>query len=227
MSDLETYLAFAKRHPALFANPQGGFTILLDENKIREVEAQMARKLEEQDLPSAWSKVGIVYQDQYLLLLRDAVRFPDGSLGTYIRFVEEDDHAPGVVILPYHRGHILLVRHFRHATRTWHLEIPRGFGTGGHSSEENARRELEEEIQASISRLVALGRTYPDTGASAEYIDLFFAEVASYGQGETQEGISEILPVTIAEFEQMIRDGALTDGFTTTTYAYAKIQGLL
>src|SRR5438552_18213950 len=140
MSTLADYLAFAKAHPGLFVNPpQGGITILLDEDEIREAEKQEAQRLEAQVMPAEWAKVGIVYRDQYVLLLRDAVRFPDGSLGTYIRSVEEDEHAPGVVVLPLHQGQVLLIRHFRHEKRDWQLEIPQGFGIPDLSSEESIR----------------------------------------------------------------------------------------
>src|SRR6266436_6361592 len=105
MDTLADYLAFAKAHQALFVNPpQGGITILLNEDEIREAEKQETQRLEAQGLPAEWARVGIAYRDQYILLLRDAVRFPDGSLGTCIRSVDEHEHAPGVVVFPLHQG---------------------------------------------------------------------------------------------------------------------------
>jgi ADP-ribose pyrophosphatase len=228
MSTLADYLAFAKSHPALFANPsEGGVTILLDEDEIRQAEAQMAHWLESKGMPAEWARVGIAYQDQYLLILRDAVRFPGGFLGTYIRLVGEEDDPPGVIVLPLYQGQVLLIRHFRHATRTWHIEIPRGFGKKGLSSEENARREVEEEIGATISRLHSLGPMYPDAAASTECDVLFFAEIASYGKVEVEEAISELLPTSVSEFERMIRENVITDGFTLAAFARAKAKGLL
>jgi len=226
VSTLEDYFAFAKTHPTLFVNPPGaGFTILLDEAEIREAESQMAQWLKEKGLPTNWAQVGIAFQDQYTMILRDAVRFPNGALGTYIRMV--GDGTPGVIVLPIYRDQVLLIRHFRHATRIWHIEIPRGFGKKGLSSEENARRELREEIGATIARLVSLGRVYPDTGALSEYNDFFYAEVESYGEIEADEAIVELLPTSLSEFERMIRENEMTDGFTLTAYALAKAQGLL
>src|SRR5262249_40351523 len=155
MSTLADYLAFAKANPGLFVNPpHGGITILLDDDEIREAEKQEAQKLEAQGLPAEWAQVGFAYRDQYVLLLRDAVRFPDGSLGTCIRSVDEHERAPGVVVPPLHQGQVLLIRHFRHGSRTWHLEVPQGFGIPGLSSEESIRLELQQEISATVSRLV-------------------------------------------------------------------------
>lgn len=228
MSTLEDYLAFAKAHPALFANPpDGGITILLNEDKIREAEATVAQRLEAHGLPAEWARVGITFRDQYVFLLRDAVRFPGDSLGTYSRLISEEDDPRGVIILPVYQQQILLIRHFRHATRTWHLEIPRGFGVKGLTSEENAKKELDEEIGARSSRLISLGQIYPNTGMTAECDELFFAEVELYGDVEIQEAITELLPTPVSEFERMIRDNEITDGFTLAAYVRAKLKGLL
>ena len=224
MSTLADYLALAKANPAFFQNPSHeGIRILLDENEIREIEAQMEAK----GLPFEQARVGIIYQDPYLRVIRDAVLFPDGKKGIYLRLIEPVDHAPGVIVLPVYQGQILLLRHFRHATRSWHLEIPRGFGTKGFSDEENIRRELQEEIGGTASRLISLGQLYPNTGMTSECDQLFFAEVESYTDPEIGEAITDILPTPLPEFERMIRDNEITDGFTLAAYTRAKLQGLL
>ncbi|MGP3928192.1 hypothetical protein [Streptomyces sp. 8N616] len=71
----------------------------------------------------------MVYEDAYVMLLRDPVRFPDGRTGTYIRSVSAMQE-PGCVVLPLLGGEVVLLEHFRHATRSWHWEVPRGFGPG-------------------------------------------------------------------------------------------------
>lgn len=227
MSLLADYLALAEHHPKLFTNPsEDGITILLNEEEIHQVEAEMAEKLKARRLNAEWSKVGIAYQDQYLLLLRDAVRFPDGSTGTYIRSVSLLPDILGVVILPVYQGCILLIRHFRHATRSWHLEIPRGFGVT-ESVEESVRQELTEEIEATISRLLPLGLMYPDTGMLSQPVALYYSEIAAYGQPESKEAISEIFPTSPTDFERMIRENEITDGFTLAAFARAKVHGLI
>ena len=62
----------------------------------------------------------------------------------------------GVVILPVKDGKILLMHNFRHATRSWQWEIPRGFGEPGVSAEDQARAEVSEEIHAQVSELVQI-----------------------------------------------------------------------
>jgi ADP-ribose pyrophosphatase len=228
MSRLADYLAFAKAHQGLFVNPpQGGITILLNEDEIREAERQETQRLETQGLPAEWAQVGIAYRDQYFLLLRDAVLYPDGSFGTCIRSVDEDEHAPGVVVFPIHQGQVLLIRHFRHGTRTWHLEVPQGFGIPGLSSEEAIRLELQQEISAAVLRLIPLGQVHLDTRSGANRVELFFAEIASYGDVELQEGIVELLPTSVSEIERMISENEIDNVFLLVTYARAKLQGLL
>ena len=227
----QAYFEFASRHPELFVNPPGAiFTILMDEQGINEVEEGARARLRARGMPEEWARVGIAYQDQYLFILRDAVRFPDGNTNTYIRVVDPEGGAPGVIVLAVHQGNVLLLNHFRHATRHWHLEIPRGFGEPGLSDEENARRELEEEIGAAatdVIRLVPLGSLHPDAGAGTEMDHLFYAEVSGYQRPDENEGISEIRPVSVAQFEEMIRADQITDGYTLAAYARAKAKGIM
>ncbi len=227
MSALQDYFTFAQLHPELFVNPSaGGFTIILDEDEIREIEAFMAQKLSAHGLPPSFAQVGIVYEDQYGRILRDAVRFPDGSPGTYIRFVSREVGVPGVVILPLYQGNILLLRRFHHATRRWHLEIPAGTGSMQLSSEEAARQLLLRDVEATADSLVPLGQLDVGPGMAADGAKLFYAQLASYGQGNRHEGITDVLCLDLPTFERMIRENEINDGFTISAYLHAKLQGL-
>jgi ADP-ribose pyrophosphatase len=221
------YFALAKARPELFVNPPGaGFEILMKEDEIRQAEAHMEEELAKGGGSPEWARVGIAFRDQYIMILRDAVRFRDGPLGTYIRLVDLHPELLGVVILPLWQQNVLLIRHFRHATRSSHLEIPRGFGIAVYSAE-SARQEMWEEIRATVSQLVELGEFYPDGGARSDRVALFLAEVESYGERELKEAITEILPTPIPEFERMIASGELADGFLLAAYARAKAKGLI
>jgi ADP-ribose pyrophosphatase len=227
MSDRAGYMRLVQSRPELFCNPAGaGFEILLDDAQICHAEKQVAENLRAVGAPAEWAEVGVAFQDQYTLILRDAVRFPDGSLGTYIRMVGPAEPFPGVVILPIWQGKVLLIRHFRHATRSWHLEIPRGFGVDA-DARVSARRELEEEIEASDIILQSLGQVYADAGASDSAVALFYAEIGSYGRPERHEAITGIEPVDVAELERMIRDGEVNDGYLLSAYAAAKARHLI
>jgi ADP-ribose pyrophosphatase len=227
MGDRADYRALIEKYPDLFRNPPGAaFEILLDEADIQRAEQRMAELLGKFGAPPEWSRVGIAFRDQYVLILRDAVRYVDGSLGTYIRAVDPRPTFRGVVVLPLWHGQVLLIRHFRHATRSWHLEIPRGAGSAS-DPRESAQRELAEEIGASAVRLIELGEVYPDTGLTNSRVALFCAEVESYDAPEAIEGITEILPTSVVQFEEMIGNGELEDGYLLAAYARAKARGLI
>lgn len=228
MSIRDRYFALVAERPELFVNPPGpSIKILLDEDEIREAEATVAERLAGRGLPAEWARVGIAYQDQYLLILRDAVRFPNGALGTYIRAVSPNGGAPGVVTLPVYDGNVVLIRHFRHGSRTWHWEIPRGFGEAGSTPEDNARRELEEEIGATGIQLTSLGPVNMDSDASGPPDEMFYAEIGSYGRPEVAEGISDLRVVSQGEFQRMICAAEITEGYTLAAYARAKALELL
>jgi ADP-ribose pyrophosphatase len=225
LNKLTRYLSLVATYPAMFENPwDEGFSILLEPSQIEEVQSLVAQRLSRKELPTEWAEVGVVYEDEYILILRDAVRFPNGKLGTYFRLVLQPAKALGVVILPIYDNKVLLIRHFRHATRNWHLEIPRGFGEPGLSSYENAKKELMEEIGAEVASLTSLGAMHVNTGISSECVELFYAEIEAFGQGDLQEGIQQLQTVEVWEFEKMIRDNEITDSFTIAAYTRAKLS---
>ncbi len=228
MDRFAEYFAFARQHAEMFQNPaEGGILILRDEQEIRDAETTVARHLKDLGLPQAWACVGIAYEDPFVVLLRDAVRFPDGTSGTYIRGSSQIKRGPGTAILPLYQDRILLLEQFRHATRRWHLEIPRGFGTQGLSSEENAQKELREEIGATARHLLPLGQVHIDTGLTSDVASLFFADLASCeGIGELS-GLATLKPVSLAQFEQLIQENQITDAFTLAAFARARLRGLI
>lgn len=222
------YTTLAAERPDIFSNPAGaGFRILLDEDEVAAAEQAEGTRLAARGLPLSWARVGVVYEDEYVLLLRDAVAFPDGHVGTYIRFVGRRRAPAGVAILPLRAGKVLLVRHFRHATRESHLEIPRGFWIEGLAAEEIARRELNEETGIDRCGLVHLGAVHVNTGLTAETLELFAALVDDDGQPARHQAITDVVAVEVEELEDLVRDGEITDSFTVAAYVRAKLRGLL
>ncbi len=201
--------------------------ILCADDEIKEAQAGRARYLLQHDLPDAYAEVGVLHENEFFIVVRDAVRFPDQSLGTYIRIVMRDETSPGVVVLPVLNHRIVLVRHFRHATREWHLEIPRGFGEKDLPPAENARKELREEIGASVLRLEPLGQVHVNTGLTSEFAELFLAEIDAVKQTDTHEGIRDTCLVEPEALENMIRSNEVTDSFTLAAFVRTRLKGLL
>ncbi|MER6099284.1 NUDIX hydrolase [Streptomyces sp. NPDC001728] len=200
------YARLRAERPELFRNEPGGIEILSD--------------------PAAVAAAGgVLYQDPYVLLVRDPVRFPDGREGTYIRSMSAAPE-PGCVVLPLLGDRIVLIEHYRHATRSWQWELPRGFGTRGLTGEENAAKELDEEIGARVRELIPLGELHPDSGMTGDRVLLFAARIDGIGRLAESEAIRSSLTLPFAEAEAMIADGRVTDGFTIAAMTRARLAGL-
>ena len=69
------YEELRKERPGLFVNPPGAdIALLLDEADVARAEAAQQDRLAAQGLPRSWGRTGVVYEDPYLIVLRDAMR---------------------------------------------------------------------------------------------------------------------------------------------------------
>jgi ADP-ribose pyrophosphatase len=233
-SERERYSQIMSKWPDLFENPPDArYEILCDSPLVAEAESEERRRLLARRQPGSWSRTGVVYEDPYLIVVRDAVRRPDGSLGTYTRTMSASGFA-GVAVLPLLDGKVVLLRHFRHATRNWHLEIPRGFGEAGVSAAQQALQELREEIEAEVASLIYLGAFHTNTGSASDQVELFLAEILALGSPQAAEGIDAIEVRSPTEVAQLIHGdeadgflGTITDSFTIGAFTRAWLRGLL
>jgi ADP-ribose pyrophosphatase len=177
---LADYLALRQRRPADFDGPADGIRIAVDPDEIAAIEAEVGARYEQKGWPREWAEAGLSYRDPYLRLVRDAVVFPDGHRAIHHR-VLSNSHPSGAAVLPVHEGRIVLIRHFRHPSRRWHWEIPRGAIEAGHSAEQTARIELREEIEAEVETLLPLGLVHGSTALISGAVALFFATITAPG----------------------------------------------
>jgi ADP-ribose pyrophosphatase len=206
---LTAYNEFRIAHPEFFVNPPGAaFEIVFD--------------------PASQEKVGagVIYKDNYVIFLKDAVRFRNGYVGAYTRLMPTAGRG-GAAILPIVDGKVVLILHERHATRQRHWEIPRGFSEVGESPEETARREAIEEIDPADPEIIDLGGVHADTGATNGYTRLYLARVRGIGKLETLEGIDAFKELTIEEFDALLRADEITDSFTLAAILQARVRGLI
>jgi ADP-ribose diphosphatase len=221
------YRALIEARPGLARNLPGGIDVILDPAETRRIEAAMAGHFAAQGLPREWARAGVFYEDPYIILLRDAVLFPDGRPGLYHRVIARHDEPTGVAILARYRGDFVLLRHFRHPSRAWHLEIPRGAVDAGDDPTEVAHVEISEEIGGTISSLLRLGLLYGASALMRHSVVLVYAELEAIGTPALGEGIAEIVLVAPGEIERLVADGLLTDAFTVAAIYHARLRGLL
>ena len=68
----------------LFVNPPGAaYEILFQPSLVQAAEDEDKARLAARGFPVSWAKTGVVYEDPFVILVRDAVRRPDHSLGSY------------------------------------------------------------------------------------------------------------------------------------------------
>lgn len=221
------YVALTRQRPDCFQNPDPqGIVILTDETEVRAAEKRIARRLEHENRPPEWSRAGLFYEDPWLYVVRDVVRFPNGSDGTYHHIFMKGG-PDGVVVLPVVEGRIVLIRHFRNGLRGWSLEIPRGAPETGIASSANAAREIQEEIGGNISRLEYLGPMHNNNGMITETMQCYLAELSATGAHNHAEGIAATTRVTPQELEGLITKGMVTDCHTIVAFTLARMKALL
>jgi ADP-ribose pyrophosphatase len=184
---------------------KGEIAIVLDPEKMAAIER------------SAGREVGIVYRDKYWIWVNDACQFPNGQYGVYGRILSTKaiEGITGVAVMPILKnGKVALICNFRHATRTWEIELPRGRVDLGESIEEAAKREVLEETGLNVDQLVLLGSMPPDTGMSSTVAPIFAAHVVSQSQStpEPSEAIEGVFELSIDEIRK-----AFVSGFYTCT----------
>ncbi|HSL46430.1 MAG TPA: NUDIX domain-containing protein [Anaerolineales bacterium] len=224
------YSSIIKDKPEFFSNDNVLFQILLNEEEIQSWQAGRLKRLADKNQPEEWADIGIIFNDPYVVILRDLVEFADGSRNGYVRLYNRaylEGGAAGVVMLPEMGGKLLLMHQFRHATRSWHWEIPRGFGEPGVQAEDQARAEIEEEIGGEISRMSNLGLYFNNTGLEGNPIYLFLVNMKAIGEPKLKFGVDQFRWVSVSELEQLIKDEEVTDGFTIAAYTRAKLKGLI
>lgn len=189
---LEPYIQLIKNKPEIFGPlgkwQQGEIEIVLDVDKIKKAEHQarlrlIAKGFSESEA-SSWSRVGIVAEDNYWMWIRDAVTFPSGVNGTYDRLLWKSglDGPTGAFAFPVLATKKIVVNvNYRHATRSWEIELPRGQRNPGESPERSATRELKEETGYMPSKSILLGTIAPDSGTVATQAPIFYMEVSHSG----------------------------------------------
>lgn len=217
---LEDYLSYVKQLAYSNGNyREGEIEIVLDPVEISRIqEVQKNRLLKKgfsQEESVEFSRIGIVREDGYWIWLRDAVYFPKGISGTYDRLIwksELKNRSPGVAVLPLLPSQrIVLNLNYRHATRSWELELPRGMAEPQETIETAALREVKEETGLIASSIIFLGEMAPDTGVLSSVIPVFLGKISSQeaSKPEYSEAIAGVISFTEDELKEGLMQGFL------------------
>ena len=159
------------------------------------------------------SRIGVVWEDQYWLWIRDSVINPQGVEHTYNRMVQKSDldRPGGVAALPItitsDGKKIILQLAHRHATCSFEMEIPRGSSKPSETPVDTALREVKEETGyvCDKNNLLDLNCIAVDSGLTASVIPIFMGIVQA--EEETKHDKTEAIQGKYAFTFEQIKEG--------------------
>jgi ADP-ribose pyrophosphatase len=180
------------------------------------------------------SPLPIEYENKYVVLLNDHVRFPGGGEGQYLRLFSRSglEGKSGAVALTRKDGNYILLNVYRHPIRSWETECPRGFGEKDETPEQSMRREIKEELGVDVIESISLGELCPDSGMQASHVKMFLADLVTFPkqkseEGAAAEGIAGYKLFRREELIDAIARGDIHDSFTLSAVSVAWARGLL
>ena len=182
---------------------QNEIEIILDSEKMKEIESRTGRT------------IGVILDDPFWLLLNDPVRFPNGKSGVYGRLLWKKSLGgiAGVAVMAITAdGRVALNRNYRHATRSWEYELPRGGIEKGESAQEGALREVKEETGFIIKDLKPLGEMANDSGMTSGITSVYLANAGVRGNSspEDSEAIAAVETFSLSDIRKGLMAGYLT-----------------
>jgi ADP-ribose pyrophosphatase len=168
-----------------------------------------------------------ILQGNFLQVVRDTVRSPDGGEATREYVV----HPGAVVIIPMFTDQdgqvrLILERQFRYPLGRVIIEFPAGKVDAGENLWVSAQRELREETGYSAAEWAHAGVMHPVPAYSTEFIDIWFARELTRGDPQLDLGeFVEVITATPAELSQWCLDGTVTDAKTLVAALW--LQNLL
>lgn len=228
---------------------KGEIQVVLDPIKIEEIEELQKKRLIKRGIApleaAKMSQCGIIETDTYWIWVRDAVIFPSGHEGTYNRVIWRSavDGPGNVAILARLKdGRIVLNLNYRHSTRSWEIELPRGTRHYGETPEKACRRELRAETGCITDNQVYLGSITPDTSTVTTVTPIFLGYVSEQidANQEPSEAILGLITLTKEEIKEAFVRGFIEinmqgdikkvpfrDSFLAFAILQAEARGLL
>lgn len=182
---------------------KGEIEIIRDPAIIPIVEQQFGRE------------IGVFSKNPYWLWINDPVKFANGKYGIFSRilWIKALSGIAGVAVMPIlPDGRIVLNRNYRHATRSWEYELPRGMLESGETVKEGAMREVREETGMIVDQCYFLGNIAPDSGLTGNVVPIYMASVVAQhdARPEESEAIEAVEGFTFEELRQGYINGFLT-----------------
>ena len=203
------YLKLTRERPELFRQDER-LSIIFNEEEVKSFVFRTGKP------------VGVAYRSPYNLMVVDLVRAPNGEPFTYERLVPASTGS-AVVTIPCYQNQFALLRQFRHSLRGEQYAFPRGFGEDGLSAEENASKELEEELGAHTLSSVTVGKIVADSGLSGSGVTVVLCRIERPEVKKDYEGIQDVTLADETAMREMIASGKVNDGYTLAAWTLLKV----
>jgi ADP-ribose pyrophosphatase len=181
-------------------------------------------------LPLPNPALGVVYEDPFFFIIREAVSVR-GRVGAYQRIVPRETSGSSAAVLTVRGDEMWFVRPYRHSTRRFEIECPRGHSPEAKTPEDAAGHEVLQELGLPLISLQQLIPDFcTDTGITTNRVPLYLGVL---GEGvpnpapEMFEVFGEPMRVPLRDLRQVVANGSIRDSFTLGALAVAWAQGYL
>ena len=209
----------------------GEVQLVVSRKEAKKIAEGCADELSGSALGKGGKRTGILLDDGAHLFVRDPVRFPSGATECRMRVIgkTEFDGPNGVAVLAMSEGRFVLREIYRHATRSWELEITRGRRETGQTPRQAVRAEIKQELGYAVKKIHLLGMIRPDSALFSAHLEVYFAELGARGEPEPEdtEAFGEIVYLTPEELSDRILDGTIRDSYTMGAFLMARLRGLI
>jgi ADP-ribose pyrophosphatase len=169
----------------------------------------------------------IAFENRWVRLREDAVRYPDGTSGVYA-FIERPRYA---IVAAVEDGHVWMVEQWRHPLRRRSWELPMGVAPGGDATpiEEAARIELREETGLTAAAMAYLGDIAPAPALLAQTGALFLATGLTRGPQALEHGEQDLVAarLPVAAVLARILSGEINDAATVASFGILRLRELI
>ena len=164
------------------------------------------------DLKETRIDSAVMYDGDFIKVLKDNMLLPDGSISTR----EHITHPGAVAVLAVlDNGNLVMERQFRYAPQCEFIELPAGKIDHGEDILITAQRELLEETGYVAAEWKHLVTTWPCIGYSDERMEYFLARGLTHqGQNLDDGEFLEVFELSLAEAVEWIRQGKINDSKT-------------
>ncbi|MEO6975680.1 MAG: NUDIX hydrolase [Gallionella sp.] len=154
----------------------------------------------------------LMYDGDFIRVLKDRVRLPDGEVSSR----EYITHPGAVAVLAIlDNGNLVMERQYRYPLRREFIELPAGKIDHGEDILTCAQRELLEETGYVAKEWIHLTTAWPCIGYADERMEYFLARGLTHQGRQLDEGeFLEVFELSLAEAMEWIRLGKISESKT-------------